>query len=73
MASKGGDGCGYLQFFGEGTKIKKVFVNPSSGERQLYNGKVASFDPCEGFYMIHYSDGDREELTENQVMMYMCA
>lgn len=74
MASKrSGGGCGYAQFFEDGTKIKKKFVNPSSGELQLYKGAVASFDPLEGYYLIKYTDGDEEELTENQVMIYLCA
>jgi hypothetical protein len=73
MASKRSDGCGYVQFFEDGTKIKKGFVNPSSGVFQLYKGKVVSFDPLEGYYLIKYTDGDKEELTENQVMMYLCA
>jgi len=34
---------------------------------------VASFDPLEGYYLIRYSDGDREELTEKEVMIYLGA
>jgi non-homologous end joining protein Ku len=63
---------GYMQFFEDGTLIKKLFVNPSSGKLQFYEGQVKGFDVVEGYYKIIYDDGDREELSEDQVMMYLC-
>jgi hypothetical protein len=70
---KGKLASGYVQFFENGTLIEKIFVNPSSGNLQFYKGTVASFDPLEGYYLIRYSDGDTEELTEKEVMINLCA
>lgn len=63
----------YVQSFGNGTLIEKIFVNPSSQSLQFYKGTLASFDPLTGYYLVKYSDGDTEELTEKEVMMYLCA
>lgn len=73
LLHKGKLASGYMQFFENGTLIEKIFVNPSSGNLQFYKGMVASFDPLEGYYLIRYSDGDREELTEKEVMIYLGA
>jgi hypothetical protein len=69
---KGKVESGTIQLFEEGTLMKKMFENPSTGELQFYEGKVASFDPLEGYYLIVYSDGDMEELTEKELMMHLC-
>ena len=33
----------------------------------LFNGVVRGFDPVEGYYRVRYEDGDREEMTEDEV------
>jgi hypothetical protein len=62
-----------VQFFEDGTLMRKKFENPFSKRMQYYRGKVISFDPLEGYYLVKYSDGDLEELTEGELMMHLCA
>ena len=41
-------------------------------QNKVYNGTVTTYDATRAFYMITYEDGDREEMTREQVEKYRC-
>lgn len=50
-----------------GARIFKIFAD-KNGYRKRYTGCVTKYN--EGLYSIKYSDGDREQLTYNEMKLY---
>ena len=52
-----------------GREIQKTFKNPKTRKLQTYIGKIVAFD--EGYYKAVYSDGDIEDLTEEEIKEHL--
>ena len=48
-----------------GGKVEKDF------DGEMYAGVVASFDPAVNWYLVEYEDGDKEELTLNELRLIL--
>ena len=49
----------------QGGKVEKDF------DGEMYAGVVASFDPAVNWYLVEYEDGDKEELTLNELRLIL--
>jgi hypothetical protein len=61
-ASGGGDGSSLV-----GRWVEKWFKVPESRQYRLYTGRVTSYDPVRQYYRVIYEDGDREEMTLDEL------
>eukprot|EP00588_Corethron_pennatum_P017124 CAMPEP_0194305434 /NCGR_PEP_ID=MMETSP0171-20130528/2873_1 /TAXON_ID=218684 /ORGANISM="Corethron pennatum, Strain L29A3" /LENGTH=958 /DNA_ID=CAMNT_0039056963 /DNA_START=310 /DNA_END=3183 /DNA_ORIENTATION=- len=52
---------GLASTFSNGSKVRKLF------DGKYYGGKITDFKPSNGFYTVAYSDGDMEEMTEEEI------
>ena len=53
-----------------GQTIAKEFYDEARGEARTYKGTVSAWDGAH--YQIVYSDGDKEDLSSNEVQLYNC-
>ena len=54
-----------------GTHIYKKFKNPITRQMEEYKGVVMYFDEAEQLYTIFYSDGDKEEMDDDEIAKYL--
>ena len=52
-----------------GSQITKLF--DVGGHDKWYFGKVTSYDPAAKFFKVRYTDGDEEELDEEEIDQYL--
>ena len=53
-------------------KIGKTMIRKHFPGHGYFYGKVVGFDDDNPFYLVEYTDGDRETLSRNEVMKYAC-
>ncbi len=53
-----------------GTKVNKIFNN-DHGVHRPFAGIVENYDDTRELYMIVYEDGDSEEMTHEEVLLFL--
>jgi len=60
-------------WYAKGTKIRKLFEDPDSGEERLYEGIIQYlWEEDDYVYHILYEDGDREDLYPYEIAPLLC-
>jgi hypothetical protein len=62
----GGDGSTLV-----GRWVEKWFKVPKSRRYRLYTGRVTNYDTIRQYYRVIYEDGDREEMTLDQLTEFL--